>query len=341
MVLKILKFVLFASLGAFLLYLSFKGIDLNTFWQELVKADFRWIFISLSAAFVAFISRAYRWKLLVETIDENVSLKHTFHSMMLGYLANFVFPRIGEVTRCGALAKLSKAPVEGLLGTVIIERLLDLLVMIVLMIVVIIARIDLFGGFIGDTVIQPIYEKSCSIINSSPYIVIAIILFLVALLVMVLVFKETIKKITLVKKISKLGKGLLNGMKGIYQLKKRKEFILHTLLIWFMYWLMTYVLFFVIPATSHLGPLDGLFILVIGSFAFVAPVQAGMGAFQALVSMALMIYGLSKEEGLLFSVISHESQSIFTIIVGAVSFFALFLAAKKKDKIAKSDGVKI
>ena len=136
--------------------------------------------------------------------------------------------------------------------------------------------------------------------------------------------------------MKELVRGVVVGLKTIIKMKDRWTFIFHTLLIWLMYFLMTYVLVFALPATSHLSPLDGLFLLVIGGMGMSAPVQGGIGAFHWIVTLGLSLYGVSRANGLVYATLSHESQSIFAILLGALSFVMLMIQNRKTLKNNKS-----
>ena len=126
-------------------------------------------------------------------------------------------------------------------------------------------------------------------------------------------------------KIRELIKGVFEGLKTIYKMKKRWQFIFHTVFIWLAYWMMTWVVVFALPSTSQLTMIDGLFILVIGGLGMSAPVQSGIGAFHWIVSRGLFIvYGIPIEKGLVFATISHESQSLLAISLGILSFALIF-----------------
>ena len=125
-VLKVINFFVFLALGILLLYLSFRGVDLNQLVEDLKAANYFWVVISLLCATVGYISRAIRWRLLIEPLNYKPPIKNVFYALMFGYFANFLFPRIGEITRCGSLTKSDKIPMDSLIGTVIIERAIDL-----------------------------------------------------------------------------------------------------------------------------------------------------------------------------------------------------------------------
>jgi uncharacterized protein (TIRG00374 family) len=329
-VLKVLRFILFFGLALLLLYFAFRGIDLADLWNDFKSARYGWIFPSLLFAALGFISRAYRWNLLIEPLGYKPSLKNTFLSLMVGYLANYAFPRIGEITRCAVLAKAEKIPADKLLGTVIIERIIDVIMVFLLLSVLLIGRYDFFGDFLQQNLLAPTWNTLRGFSEKSVvfWIVLSVIIAILALLIY-LIFRTRPDSNPLILKSRKIIKGLISGIQTVYKMKRSWEFILHSILIWVAYWLMTYVAVFLLPATSDLKLIDGLYILVIGSFGFIAPVQGGIGAFHWIVSVGLMIYGISKEDGLAFATILHGSQSLCTIFMGSLSMLLLFLQRKK------------
>lgn len=250
---------------------------------------------------------------------------------MVGYTANYAFPRIGEITKCGVLAKTEKIPANKLLGTVIIERVVDLLTLLIFMVILISARFEFFSGFIRPQIFEPVWDILSPVFRTSA--IVWILLIAVPLLLIFLAFKyrSYLTKWSFSKKLKDLLKGILSGLKTVYTMKKNFQFIFFSFLIWTLYWLMTYIAFFALSSTADLKLIDGLFILVIGGFAFVAPVQGGIGAFHWIVSVGLTLYGISKEEGLAFATIIHGSQLLWTIILGLISMILLVSVRRHKE----------
>ncbi len=149
--LQILKIAGFLALGVLLLYFAFRGIALDELGATLREANFAWIGLSLLFAFLSFFSRARRWVLLIEPLGFKPSFKNTYNSLMVGYLSNFALPRLGEVTRCVTLGKREKIPVESLIGTVIIERVIDLLMLLLIMLYLMFSWMEKFGSFLWRT----------------------------------------------------------------------------------------------------------------------------------------------------------------------------------------------
>jgi len=335
-ILKTLRYLLFLGLALLLLFFAFRGIDLKILWNNLLEARYGWIAVPLLFASLAYISRAIRWNLLIEPLGYKPALKNTFNSMMVGYLANFAFPRIGEITRCGVLSRTENIPADKLFGTVIIERLIDMLMVFVLLFVLLIGRLEFFGGFLKENILIPVWNMFTGITEKSFVFwlaIILIVLFFAVLLYLLLRARPDSNPVIL--RIRRIIKGMISGIQTVYKMKRSWLFILHSLIIWGSYWLMSYFAVFILPATSDLQLIDGLFILVIGSFGFIAPVQGGIGAFHWIVSVGLTIYGISKEEGLAFATLLHGAQSLWTIFLGTVSMLLLFLS-RKKSAVAKT-----
>jgi glycosyltransferase 2 family protein len=332
-ILKVLQFVLFLSIGITLLYFAFRGIDAKKLLTEIKNAKYIWIICSVVLLTSSHLIRAYRWNLLIEALNYHPSFKNTFFSMMVGYLANYAFPRIGEITRCGVLAKTEKIPADKLFGTVIIERGVDVLTLLVFLVILISARFEFFSHFIKPQIFDPAGKFFSSSFQSSKYIWISVAFILVLLLVLIFKYRSYLSKWKFFVKIRDIIKGVFSGLKTVYTMKRGFEFIGASFLIWIFYWMMTYVAFNAFSSTTDLKLIDGLFVCVIGSFAFVLPVQGGIGAFHWIVSQGMMLYGLSREEGLAFATILHGSQALWTMILGTVSMILLIFIRRNKKTI--------
>ncbi len=333
-ILNVLKYVIFLSLGLVLLYLAFKGVDLKNLWQDLLKADYRWVVLALTVSLFSHLSRAVRWRILIETLGYRPSLKNTFMAVLIGYFANLAAPRLGEITRCGSLTKTDKIPFDGLIGTVIVERIIDVLTLGILTMVIFFAKIDFFGKFLIQNIFNPLSDKISTLFPSSGW---AWLLFFIALssLALFWVFRYRISHFVILQKIRKLMLGVIAGLKSVYTMKNFRAFIFHTISIWGMYFLMTWIMCFALPETSGLKPIDGLFLLVIGSLGMAAPVQGGIGAFHWIVSLGLTLYGIPKEKGLVYATLSHESQIFLLIIFGSLSLFIVLFQNRKKQNLTE------
>lgn len=261
---------------------------------------------------------------MIRPLGYNPRLKSSYHALMTGYLVNFGLPRLGEITRCVALGRKEKIPVDKLVGTVIAERAFDMLSLGIIALLMLIFRRDLISGFLNDYIFQPATHKLAGI-SAVPFIIAGSVILLVAIIVFYfLPLRRRLRQNALFMKISGFLKGIAQGLKSFYSMDNKAEFLFHTLFIWLNYAMMAWVVVFVIPATSGLGFVDAIFILVIGSLGMAAPVQGGIGAYHWIVSRGLLVvYGIPLDEGLAYATISHESQLLLIVILGFISFYFL------------------
>ncbi len=333
-ILQTTKFIVFLVVGIILLLFAFSNVNFNRLAADLKEADYSWLLLSILFGFIAYVSRARRWVLLINPLGYHPSLKNSFYALMTGYLANLALPRIGEITRCVALGKKEKIPVDQLIGTVVIERTIDFLSLMAIMIFLIITSGDQITIFLRESILDPIQQKVFSIFGSTWILWVVLLVLSVAGLFLLIRFKKRLRKIRFFAKLFDLARGIINGLKTITNLKRKWEFILLTIFIWINYALMTWVVVFSIESTSHLTFNDSIFLLVIGGLAMSAPVQSGLGAFHYIISRGLLIVkGIPLEEGLVYALLTHESQLIFVAIIGTISFFIIF----KKDKSPPSE----
>lgn len=327
------QFLLFLLIGIILLYFAFRGIRFSAFLEELIQARYAWVFVSLAFGLISHFVRAARWNLLIEPLGYKPGLRNTFPALMTGYLANYAFPRIGEITRCAALNRKSKVPVDQLLGTVLAERAVDFLMLMLLFFLVFFIKIHFFGSFIQETIFLPTYENVREAYLSKPALWIVLASLLLSSMVTLFLFRHKILRIKGFSKIREVICGIITGIRSVFRIKKRGEFLLYTFLLWVIYFLMTWVIFFTIPATRSLGPADGLFILVFGTIGMTLPVQGGIGTYHLLVSLGLSLYGIPREDGLAYAIISHESQTLLILIVGGISMFLVFFGKRRISHI--------
>jgi len=329
-IIQSLKFIGFLAAGVLLLWLAFKSINVDRLISSLTGARYGWVILSVIFAFMAYVSRARRWVLLVEPLGYKPGLRNTFYALMTGYLANMALPRVGEITRCIALGRKEKIPVDQLIGTVVIERGIDIISLAIITLFMLIVDGATLGPFLGETVVAPVREKMIDLFGFPWMIwVLAAVLFvLVALLFYA--FRKRLVRIRFFAKLFSAARGVFKGLGTFVRVKRKKEFVFHTIFIWFNYAMMTWVVVFSLKSTSHLDFADGMFLLVIGGLAMSAPVQSGLGAFHFIISRGLnAVYGISLEDGLAYALLAHESQLIFGMILGFIALYSLV----RKDKI--------
>lgn len=320
-----IRIVIFLAIAILLLWVSFKGINFNDLWQILKKAEYGWLLPATAMTLISFFIRARRWTLLIGPLGYKPRLINAYHAIATGYLVNLIFPRLGEVTKCAALGEKEKIPLDKLVGTMLIERTIDILTVFAIFGLTLVAGSTLTGSFLSDNVVAPVGQRLSSSLNT---VIIVSVLFIGMIALAILLFirkREKLSEKKTFKKIYTFADGIVDGLKSISRLKRKWEFLLMTVLLWVAYLFMTYFPLLCLESTSGLGLRGGLFVLVIGSFGMAAPVQNGMGAFHWIVSRGLLVaFGIPLEEGLVSATLLHESQMVIVTIFGAVSFFALF-----------------
>ncbi|MCX6332774.1 MAG: lysylphosphatidylglycerol synthase domain-containing protein, partial [Bacteroidia bacterium] len=230
------------------------------------------------------------------------------------------------------LGKKEKIAVDKLIGTVIIERTIDFLSVILFLVVIIFTSGALINEFLKESIFIPFKEKVFSFWTFS-WIFWALLALsgLIGLYLMVR-YRKNLRKIRFFSKMFDIAKGVISGLKTIINLERKWEFLLHTVIIWISYALMTWVVVFCLESTSHVTFGYSLLILVVGGLAMSVPVQSGFGAFHYAVSRVLVvIQGVSLEDGLTYALLSHESQIIFEILIGIISVYVMYGRHRKED----------
>jgi len=330
--LNIGKYLGFLALGIFLFWLSFRKIDISLIWHELSEANYLWAFVALLIAGLSHVFRAMRWNLMIESMGYTTRLSTTFFAVMIGYLANTAVPRMGEFMRCGVLTKKDKIPFNTLFGTVISERLFDMLVLLILMTTVI------FGQWtrLGDFVMQWIRPFVATIGSQAVWLLVLVVIALIVIaigLFFYLTRRKQLNRFPGYKKMYALISGFAQGVKTITQVRQKGLFLLYTLLIWLSYALMVYIPFFMFPETDTLSPMAGVTLLALGSLGMVAPVPGGIGAYHFITNSVLTsLYGISAHIAGSFAVITHAGQTLLNVIVGSVGYLILFLKGTNTTK---------
>jgi hypothetical protein len=274
--------------------------------------------------------------LLIEPLGFNPSFKNTYHALMVGYLSNYALPRLGEVTRCVTLGNREKIPVDSLIGTVIIERVIDVLMLMLILLVLLFSWMDKFGSFFSEQVYEPLQGKFIEIFGETRVFWLIIVAGFLLVSLLIYFFRKKLSSFSLIGKLRDILSGILGGLKSIFRMKQKWEFILLSFLIWFLYILMTWVVVYSLEELSGLTFIDGMFLLVIGGLGMSAPVTAGFGAYHWITSTGLMVvYDFSKETGIAYAILAHESNSLLTILLGAMSYMILMLSRKRKPAVNK------
>jgi uncharacterized membrane protein YbhN (UPF0104 family) len=306
-------------------------VEWNQFVHAFKSVNYGWIVLPLLLLWLGVVFRAWRWKILIKPLGYDVSLLSCYHALSIAYLANLAFPRIGEMTRCVIVNRGDKVPFQPLVATVITERISDLLMLGILTVTVFFIKIDFFGSFIAHSIFRPLFDRLSGPLYSLRALWLIAGLLIAALAAFVFLFRHRTRQIGILQKVGGIVRGILQGIASILHMNGKLEFLILTLLIWIVcYWLMMWIPVLAMPATSRLGLIDGLFLLVLAGLSFAAPVQGAIGVFHAMITLALTtLYGIRREEALAFAILLHESQAIFFVITGSLSFLILSLQKKK------------
>ena len=323
---KTLKYLASAAVAVLLLWFSFRDVEWASFAAVLKECHWGYVALSMAAGSFAFLLRALRWRRLLMPIDESISTLTTFNGVNIGMISNFVFPRIGEFVRCGVITRRSapvdpehpdkkKASYDKVLGTVVLERSWELLVMLLLLAVVVIAGFKRFGGFFVEQIWNPMAQR---LDFSIWWIVALLVAVCVAGLWLLWRYRESN---AFCSKVWGIFKGILQGFASCLKMEKKWLFFAYTACIWLTYWLMAASTVWAAPFLEHLDIIDALFLSLVGGIGFAVPVPGGIGAFHFVISLALsMVYGIPMEMGIVYATLSHTSQAITQIFFGAVSY---------------------
>lgn len=317
-----LKYLAFAVLAFALLFMAFHNTDPAKLLSDLKHANYSWVLLSIAIGYSSHISRAYRWRLLMEPMGYHPGFWNTVHSTFTLYFVNLALPRAGEVARCTSLNQVENIPVNKLFGTVLIERSIDFVMLFIVMSIAAFLNIDRFYQLFDLA-----FSNQQEVQSSDFKFYILGFFLLIALLG--LAFRKKIIAHPKFNSVRNFYHGLKEGFQSIFKMKRQGAFWLHSIYIWACYFLMVYVCFFSIEPTAHLTIADGFFIMVAASLGIVIPVPGGIGAYHYLVSLALTVLGLQLEEGLTFATIVHSSQTLMLFTAGSVAAIALSLKRRR------------
>lgn len=315
--LKAFKILLPFLLGAFLIYISYSQFStkqLEEIKSYLRDADYRFIALGMLFAFLSHLSRAWRWNYMLAVLNKKPTFLNNIIAIGSGYAMNLIIPRSGEVTRAVIVNRTDDIPVDQGLGTIIAERVLDFILLLLITATAMLTASNEIIDFFKDGLDSAFAKADLFIIT--------IYLIIVAIIIVIAYF--TLKKLQLFKKVKGFLSGIQDGFKTIWKMEKKWLYLAHTLFIWFMYLSMFYICIYAIPDTDSM-PLNAvLCAFVAGSFA-VAFTNGGLGAYPYLISQVLLLFGYSAVIGTAFGWIVWLSQTLLVIILGLISFLLFSL----------------
>lgn len=328
------KYLLSAGMGIGLLYYLFQIIDTEGFAERIGGLNYSWVFLSIALSLISHWARAYRWNLMLNPQGYDLHTTRSFLAVMSGYFANLLVPRMGEVFRCMVLKRTDDVPVNNSFGAVVAERVLDLLILLTLIGSVLLLEKEKIQDFVTDYFTGNFAEFIEGIPGYLPWAIAAV---LVSLVVLFFLLKKKLRKTKLYVKLRGFIQGVIDGFLSIRKVRKPVHFWVSTFIIWFMYYLMSYVIVFTMPETSNLPAMAGLSILMMGGLGMAAPVQGGFGTYHLMVSAVLVIYGIGESDGLFFATVLHSSQTLAVIVFGGLSALIAMFIKKRSAHTAKEN----
>ena len=315
-----LKFSLPLFLGLLLLFYAFKNIQLDNFLSKLDQTRYGWVIGSIMLSLLAYVARASRWQLLLRAADQKVSTFRLTLAVYVGYLANLAFPRLGEVIRCAVLKKTNQIPVSISIGTVVIERIIDSLVLLFFLIITLLFEFNLIITYLED-----IFSTFRIALNGIIYTSLTLLTIFTIIVLMVLRVHTPLSQ-----RIKKIASEILKGMLTVTSIRRKYVFLVATVVMWLIYFLMSYMMFFALEETSNLSLKVGFMLLVSGGIALALPVQGGIGTYHVMIAMMLGLYGVENTTGLFLATLLHSSQVLSVVIFGGISL-VITLGIEKKN----------
>lgn len=309
------------------MWLVYKDEDWDGIMHAFGEINYWWVGLSFFVGIFSHISRAVRWNMLIKPLGYKPRLVNVFGAVMIMYMANLAIPRSGEVTRCGIVKQYDKVPFTKLLGTVILERGIDMIMVFLTLALVFFTQADVVFEFLKN---NPAVGDNIETLSQNSVLLIVIGLLALAGLYGIWVIRNRLKKYWVFSKIHELVKNLRDGIMTFRKLEQKGWFIFHSLFIFICYYLMMYVVFFAYEPTSHMQLLPGLAAFVAGSFGMIAPVSGGIGAWHFMVIQTLLVFGISEEHGKIFALVAHSTMTIFLIVIGLIAVIVLPIYNRNK-----------
>lgn len=330
---NILQYAFFLGLGFFLVWWSVKDLgagDRSDIKKALDKARYWLIIPVFGILFLSHYIRAIRWKLLIEPLGYKPSTTNTLFAVFIGYLANQAVPRLGEVLKCTVLARYEKVPADKLIGTIILERVIDAITLLVVFGITIAIQPDIYSKLI-NTILHPPKEpgaESHATISSSLVLMVLAGLALLALAIWMIRKKKKFSDLVLLFK--KIVQSIWQGLSTVRHLKKRWFFIFLTVSMWILYLAGGYIGFRALEQTQQYGVNEAFTVLSAGSVGMIMT-PGGIGAYAYLLKNTMMVYGLSKGIALAFGWILWLAQTAVILIGGLISFVAIPYYNKRRS----------
>ena len=332
------KFILLPAIALLLLYFAFAGLDLQSIWQAIKGADYFYVGLSFLTGYVAFVLIGLRWLIPLEALGyRHVSKINSINAVTITYITNLVIPRAGEIARCTALNQAEGLPVSKLLGTVIMERALDVVMLGLSILLTILLQYEPIERFFYELLTL----RSGAAVADPPavdykYILLGILAVLALILYLL---RRKLRHTVAYHKIADFLSGIFAGIKSITRLPHKWMFIVYTLLIWLMYYLMIFFMSYAFRETTALSAANILYLMTVGGLAQLVPVQGGIGAYHSAMKIGIPILGIATitpNIAMAFATLNHATQTLMQIFTGTIAL--AMISRAKVRRMSHSEG---
>ncbi len=319
---KILQTIIPLALGVVILWFLYRGTNFSDMWETIKDANFAILLFSLIFGLIGNAIRGIRWKLIIEPLGYTPSTSNLIYAVFGNYAINYVLPRIGEVWRCGVISKTEKIPFVKLIGTLLIDRAFDTIMVLLITLAACCFNLDFFLNYIKDNEsvsdsMYNLFQTQWLYVGLSGAIILFVLIFVV--------FKNTAP----VVRLKHIFRGLWADMIAVWRMKKKKQFLYCSLGIWLCYFLYFYITFFAFDFTRDLGLTAGLITFAISSLSMGIPTNGGIGVWHAAVVLSLGLYGVERVSAEAFAFGVFAIQSLWTALYGLFGILAISLKKQK------------
>ncbi len=322
---KTIKILLPFVLGSAILYWMYRDFDFQGMWRFMEKEmDWTWMWLSFPFGILAQAFRGWRWQLTLEPIGEKPRTSTSVNSIFLSYAVSLLIPRVGEFMRCGVLNKKDGVSFPKALGTVVVERMVDSVLILMITACTLLLEMRVFGIFFEKTGVN--ISDFLGRFTTTGYVVTAIC-GIAALISLYFVRK----KLSFYNKVKATTQGVIEGLMSLKQVKNIPLFLFYSIAIWASYFLHYYLTFFCFDFTADLGVMCALVTFIVGSIAVIVPTPNGAGPWHFAVKTMLILYGVADINALYFVLIVHTVQTLLVVALGIYSWVALSLTNSKKQ----------
>ena len=330
---SIIQFIVLLGVGILLAWLSIRSVwgERDKIADSFATANYFWVGVSIAIAFLSHYLRAFRWNYLLKPLGYSVKPTNALGAVLVGYFANYGLPRMGELTRCTLVAKYDDVPFEVALGTVITERIVDMLLLVFIFVLTLFAQFSQLKTLAVEYIVDPMMGKLNGISAQPIKFIILISIVLIAFIGFMLVRKKLAKALT--GKFGNIIKGFGNGLSSVKDIDKKFQFIALSIAIWASYFYSLYACFFAFTGTSELGHSECLVLLLFGTFGVVFS-PGGLGAYPAIITALLTYtYHIEKISAVSFPWMAWSSQFILVVVLGIMSIILLPIINKNKSDV--------